>query len=409
MTAPEPRTLSSWAAIGLVARREVTVRARSKAFLVTLAILLVGVVATPLILSVTHGSTPAATVGVTGAVTGEAEAIRSAGRAVGQTLSVRTVPDRATGEREVRSGALDALVAGSAPAGSPPGTLAVVVQRSLSPGLANAFAVLARQQALDAQLRQAGADPAAVARSIDAAGVAVQALSPPRTYRGDRLVLGIVVGVLIYLSVLSYGQVVAQSVVEEKTSRVVELLLSTLRPWQLMAGKVLGVGLLGLGQNVLLAVAGGTAAVATGVLSLSIGGAAGVLGLGLLWYVVGFFTFALLFAAIGALVSRQEEVGGAVSPLLMIIIVPYVLAVSILPNNPGSPLVAVLSVVPFASPMTMPERIAIGSASAWQVVLAFALAVVAAVAVVRITGRIYGNAVLRSGARVRLRDALRPQ
>jgi ABC-2 type transport system permease protein len=172
---------------------------------------------------------------------------------------------------------------------------------------------------------------------------------------------------------------------------------------------VLGVGLLGLGQNVLLAVAGGTAAVATGVLSLSIGGAAGVLGLGLLWYVVGFFTFALLFAAIGALVSRQEEVGGAVSPLLMIIIVPYVLAVSILPNNPGSPLVAVLSVVPFASPMTMPERIAIGSASAWQVVLAFALAVVAAVAVVRITGRIYGNAVLRSGARVRLRDALRPQ
>src|SRR6185312_15771992 len=115
----------------------------------------------------------------------------------------------------------------------------------------------ARQAALDDAVRQLGGDPARVTAAANAVRLDVTSLTPPKHYRDDRLGLGVVMGVLVYVALLSYGQIVAQSVVEEKTSRVVELLLATLRPWQLMAGKVLGVGVLGLAQTIAFAIIGG--------------------------------------------------------------------------------------------------------------------------------------------------------
>jgi len=106
-------------------------------------------------------------------------------------------------------------------------------------------------------------------------------------------------------------------------------------------------------------------------------------------------------------VSRQEEVGSATSPLMILIVVPYVLGVSVLPGNPGSPLIEWLSMVPLCAPLLMPMRIAIGAVPAWQVLVAFGLTVGLLVALVWLAGRMYGNAVLNTGARVPLRDALR--
>jgi ABC-2 type transport system permease protein len=200
---------------------------------------------------------------------------------------------------------------------------------------------------------------------------------------------------------------VAQGVVEEKTSRVVELLLSTIRSWQLMAGKVLGIGLVGLAQLATLLVAGAVVGLATGVLSLPGSVAVGIVLWSIAWYLLGFFLYALLFAAAGALVSRQEDVGAVSMPLMMLIIVPYVVGISTLPANPDSPLVGWLSVIPLFSPTLMPMRLAMGVAPAWEAILAVVLTAALIAALVGLTGRVYRNAVMRVGARVRLRDALR--
>jgi ABC-2 type transport system permease protein len=114
-----------------------------------------------------------------------------------------------------------------------------------------------------------------------------------------------------------------------------------------------------------------------------------------------------MFAGLGALVSRQEDVGGVVAPALILIILPYVLGISVLPADPDSELIRWMSIVPFFAPTLMPMRMAMGVAPTWEVVLATALTVLLIVALVWLAGRIYGNAVLRMGSRVRFRDALR--
>ena len=95
-----------------------------------------------------------------------------------------------------------------------------------------------------------------MSRSVAAAGVAGALAQPADPHRSQRLAIGIIAGILVYVALMLYGQAVAQGVVEEKTSRIVELLLTAIRPWQLLLGKVLGIGVLGLGQLPLVGVAG---------------------------------------------------------------------------------------------------------------------------------------------------------
>jgi ABC-2 type transport system permease protein len=398
----EPTDLTPTRLIGLVAQREIVTRIRTRTFLISSAVLLVAVVAFPVIVSLTSGGSSTKTIGIAPSAAALAPTVTAAGDAVGQPLRVVTISDPAQGQQEVRDGTISAFITGASGQ-----TVAVQVKRDIDANVRAAVALAARQTAIDDAIKQLGGDPARVAAAASDVHVTVTALTPPKHYQNDRLALGVVIGVLVYVSLLSYGQIVAQSVVEEKTSRVVELLLATLRPWQLMAGKVLGVGALGLTQTIGLAVIGGGVALGLNVLTIPLGTAAGVLALGVIWFLVGFFMFALMFAAIGALVSRQEEVGSATSPLMLLIIVPYILGVSILPGNPASPLIEVLSMIPLCAPLLMPMRIAIGAVPAWQVVVSFGLTVGFLVGLVWLAGRMYGNAVLNTGARVPLRAALR--
>ena len=131
---------------------------------------------------------------------------------------------------------------------------------------------------------------------------------PPSPKHNQQIVLGIVAGILIYLALMLNGQAVAQGVVEEKSSRVVELLLATVRPWQLMAGKVVGIGIVGLIQVAVIGVAGVVAGFATGSLSIQASAAAGTIIWLVVWFLLGFVAYALAFAAVAALVSRQEDV-----------------------------------------------------------------------------------------------------
>ena len=200
---------------------------------------------------------------------------------------------------------------------------------------------------------------------------------------------------------IAYGYWVSMGVVEEKSSRVVEVLLSKLRPAQLMAGKILGIGLLSLVQLLLFGVVGLGVALLTGTVDLP-GAAVGTIAIVLGWFVLGF----ALFAAAGALASRQEEVQNTASPMTFVLIASFVLAVQTLPNPDGLPAV-IGSLVPLVAPLIMPVRIAAAEAAAWEIALSVALMVASITLLIPLTGRLYTGAILQTHKQTKLREAWR--
>lgn len=393
--------MSSWPSVWLVARREIQTRVASKALRITTVLMVAAIVALTVAIDLAGGGSSAQEVGVTPQTAALAQPLRETAATIGAEVDTSAVASQAAGEQRVRDGELDALLTGTAAAPR------VIVEQELDEQLQAALTGVVRQQALDRRVRALGGDPAALDRELASTRLDVRAIEPKSEHDDERLVIGMVVGVLIYIALLTFGQTVAQGVVEEKTSRVVELLLSTIRPWELMAGKVLGIGIVGLLQLLLVLATGVASGIATGVMTLPASVAAGTLAWAIAWYLLGYFLYALLFAAAGALVSRQEDVGGITTPLMMLIIIPYVIGVSALPADPDNGLVAALSLIPLFAPTLMPIREAMGSAAGWELALAAVLTLVTIAALVRIAGRVYMNAVMRTGARVRLGEALR--
>ena len=386
-------------AVRLVAGREVTTRLRSKAFRISTAVTLLLLIGFAIVLKFV-GHSADATIGVTRAdLQGP---VKVSAQALGQTADTRLVPDEKTGRDQVADGTLDALliVDGS--------RITAVVKKDLPDKLRNVFNVLAGQLSLDKAISDLGGNPVRVRSEVAAAKVEVTSLEPPYPYQPQQLVLGIIAGILIYMSLMINGQSVAQGVVEEKSSRVVELLLATIRPWQLMAGKVAGIGLVGLIQMAVIGTGGVLTGKVLGVLTISGSAAFGTVIWLVVWFLLGFVTYSLVFAALAALVSRQEDVGGVISPALMFVVLGYVLGISILPSDPGNRLCEILSVIPVFAPTMMPMRLAMGGVPGWEATLAVLLALITIPALVWLSGRIYRNAVVHSGARVRLKDALRP-
>lgn len=389
-------------AIALVAGREISTRLTSKSFLWITAALVFAVVVGGLVVSATvPAGPPTREVAVTSDLAGVAAALEVAGTATGVPVEVVTVDSPSEGEQMVLAGTVDALLTGT------PTELTVVVDRMLDPALEVVVSVVSQQQALSAEVTALGGDPTAVASAIASAQPTVEAIGAASTVDDAQLVTGMLSGVLIFIAITMAGQYVAQGVVEEKTSRVVEILLATVRPWELMAGKVAGIGVIGLAQLVLVIGAGSAVALATGVL-----GDTGV-NLGstvvwvVVWFLLGFVMYATVLAAAAALVSRQEDVGAVTFPIIMIMMIPYFIGVTVAPTDPDSPLLTNLSLVPLFSPFLMPIRIAQGTAEGWEVALALGLTVALIPLLVWVSGLVYKNAVLRTGARVPLREALR--
>jgi len=395
-------TLTSWGAIRLVAGREIMTRLHSKSFVWLTVILVAAVVLGGVVLNAASSSGPTAErVGVTPQTAALAEPITATGSTLGTEVETVDVADDAAGEAQVRDGDLAVLVTGTADDPT------VVVDTELSPGLTAVFTTLAQQTALSDAVADLGGDPAQVAGDIATAEPTVRTIGEPSEFDPARYITGLVTGILLFMAIMISGQLIAQGVVEEKTSRVVELLLSTVRPWQLMAGKVLGIGLVGLGQVALVVVAGVGTALGLGLVDTSTIDLGTAAVWALVWFVVGFVSYALLMAGLGALVSRQEDVGAVTTPVTFLMVVPYIVGVSVAPWAPDNPLVVWLSYVPLCSPLLMPVRIALGSAETWEALLALGLSVAVVPVLVWLAAKIYSNAVLRTGARVRLKDALR--
>jgi ABC-2 type transport system permease protein len=317
-------------------------------------------------------------------------------KAAGLTLEVvQPTGSTAEEERRAKDGDVDALLDG--------GT--VTSKDTPSPALLGVLEAAHRQVLGAKALSEEGIDPAKVGAALDVPPLAVVTATSSDPRSGQRRQVAFVATIVLYGQIVGYGFWVAVGVVEEKSSRVVEVLLATVRPRVLLSGKIIGIGVLGLVQLLGLGIVAVLAGVLSGGLTITTD-VLGVLVVVVGWFLLGYSFYAALFAAAAARVSRQEDVQNVTTPLTMLLLVSFFGALYAA-NDPGSTGAFLLSVVPPFSALVSPPRIAAGSMPAAQVVLAITLMVLAVVLLVRVAARLYEGAVLRTGGRVSWRDAWR--
>ena len=386
--------------VALIARREIRARLQTKAFAIITTLLIVAVLGIIGLFKLIGGSQTTIHVGLTTAT----QAIAPEMKAIGSAANIRvdtSVVSATDGQARVRSGKLDALVTGNVG-----GHILATVNTDLSDSLRGILTSIAQQEVLRQQITALGGQPSAVAAAVRDAGVTVTDLGNTDSHHAQRVGMSTVIGVLTYVILLISVQLTGQGVVEEKSNRIVEILLAAVKPWQLLAGKVLGIGVVTVIQVVLVAVVGAVAASMSGILHLPSSLIGGVSAQAVLWYLLGYAFYAVLMAAAASLVSRQEELAGVATPFTLLVVASYVLGVSVLPSAPHGSTATVLSMIPLFAPVMMPMRAAFGI-PAWQVVVAVMIMLAAIAVAVVLAGRVYRKAVLRSGTRVSLRNALR--
>ncbi|WP_144831486.1 ABC transporter permease [Microbacterium sp. BH-3-3-3] len=362
---PAPSELQS---IWLVAEREIGSKLRSKAFVISTAILVLAALA-----SVVWGGFAANNASDSGtpvAVTSQTESAVSGLEGLDVTVADSDDAARAL----VEDGTVDAaLVSGSSDAAF---DYTVVVKDSVPSTL---LQKLSETPPVD---------------MIDPGAGAADAL---------RYLIALGFGLVFLIAASTFGGTIAQSVVEEKQTRVVEILISAIPVRVLLAGKVLGNTILAMAQIVLLA--------AVAVVGLAVTGQAGVLdtlGAPIAWFAIfflfGFVLLASLFAAAAAMVSRQENIGATTTPITMLIMAPYFLVIFF---NDNPVVLTIMSYVPFSAPVGMPLRMYLGDAQWWEPVLSLIVLLVSCVLAIGVASRIYRNSLLRMGARVKLVEALK--
>lgn len=270
--------------------------------------------------------------------------------------------------------------------------------------------------ALRTQLEDRGVDAGAL---LSGGTLDVQILGSSAEAGGGTFLLGFLGAFILYMVILLYAVSVMRATLEEKTSRVVEVVISAMEPWHLMLGKILGVGAVGLTQlgvwavaAVLMASTGIPMLVAArpelaqmaelDVLAPGLGLVAAFVGL----FVFGYFIYSGLYAAVGAMCNSDEEAQQAQLPVMILVIAPMLLLTPVL-ESPASPVATALSLVPFFTPVLLWPRIAAGAAPAWQVGLAFLLMALTIVAVAWVAGRIYKVGILMAGKRPTLAELWR--
>ncbi|MTD56950.1 ABC transporter permease [Amycolatopsis pithecellobii] len=386
--------------IALVAKRELDARLRRRSFVIGTIVILVVLCGYLLFQHNLVGDANKVRIGLTGQTAGIAQELQAGTARIGKETQIAVVSDPEEGMADVQNDRLDVLLSGNA------ANLDVLVKSDVDPQVRALLNGISQQQVLNAKLLEAGLDPAQVMSEVDSAQITVSTIDTPDPERTQRLAIGLITVFLLFFAIQTYGGLVAQGVVEEKAGRVVEMVLSTVRPWQLILGKVLGLGLTGLVQIGILAVAGLAVASSTGIHLLS-SVATGTVWWGLLWYVLGFFLYAMVYAAAGSLVSRQEDAASVITPVTMVLTIGFVAGFTVLLRNPAGDAARTLSLIPLFSPILMPGRMAIGTATGWETALSLVLTLALGALLTWVGSRIYRNAVLHMGSRLKLADALR--
>ena len=363
--APNTRQLPAPQATWLVAEREISTKLRSKAFLISTGVLLLFVLGGVLF------SGFASQNGGFGESTKVAVVAATVDQVSTDAFDVVTVPDRAAAEKAVLSEEVDAAVV---PGGDTPVGVTVLAADSPPIDLVQALS----------------------------ASPSVELLAPTTDNPMLAYFIAIAFGVVFMMSAITFGTTIAQSVVEEKQTRIVEILLATVSARTILAGKILGNSILALGQVVAIA-----ALTSVGMLAAGQDLLLGELGTALIWFAIlfafGFVLLASLYAALASLVSRQEDVASAVSPIMWLVMIPYV---AVILFNTNAKVLALMSYIPFSAPVGMPMRLYLGIAEWWEPIASLGIMFVSIAIVWWLGARIYEGSILRTGGKVKLKDAL---
>ena len=390
--------MSTFSQTWILIRREFLERARSRAFQITMGVTVGLVILAVLVISLATNDSEATRIGLIGDIAESIELeLEARADELNFDLETETFADRTAAEVALKNGDVRAVFTGSEILwwkGESNTVRAVVLGALVTTSFQDTAAALGLT---DAELAAALAPPV-IGETI---------LNPPDDDQEQREIGAFVGLFMLYMAILIFGQFVALGVMEEKQNRVVEVVLSRVEPTQVLAAKVAGIGALGLLQ---LLVLGATILLAlnlvdVGDISLPTIGL-GILGNVIFWFILGYTMYAVIYAGLGATVSRQEDLQGAMI-LPLVVILPGFFIAQFTAQNPDGLVATIASFLPLWTPFVMPIRSALGSVALWEQALSVALVLAFSIVTVKISGRLYRGAVLQLGAKVRLRDAWR--
>ena len=385
--------LSSRRAIRLTALREIRERVRSRAFRASIAIQVLIILAIVVISAVSgENDEQSYEVGAVGP-----DAVRIVESLADREIQGITVEETEPGDAEearskVADGDLDAALVD--------GTL--VVGPKTDDELKTLVGEAAGRAATAQTLADVGVSNSDIAKALDPPQLPSEEVGTDRESANGIAFIG---SLLLYLGILGFGYIVTSAIVEEKTSRVVELILSTIRPSQLLAGKVIGIGLLGLLQLLVTAGVGVGAALASGQVDLP-SSTPQTVALVLVYFILGYALYACAFAVAGAIVSRQEDVGSVTTPLTIVLVAGYLASFSIT-DDPSGTLATVCTFLPPIAPLVVPARAAVGGLPVGELIVSVVLMVAFTLGLVWVASRVYERAVLRVGAPMKLIEGLK--
>ncbi len=381
----------------LVAAREIRERGRSRAFLASLLLMLVtvaGAIALPAFLD-TGPSTK--DVGVTGLTpAGLVTALPAQGAAVDTTIRTHQFRTRAEGEAALRAGDIDVLVVDDRQLEWPKSA-----DEQLQAVVTGAIQLVAVRDRAEA----AGIDPDELLAIVEPVPITNVELSQVEGRSPDDETAAFLMTMVLFFTISTYGAMVLSGVVEEKSSRTVEVLLARMPARNLLAGKIAGIGVLGLAQVT------ATAVVALGAASLTdsfdvpaVRGS--VIAWAVLWFVLGYALYATVFGTLGSLASRTEDASSVTGPVSIVLVLGFMVSFAAI-GSADTTWAQLVSWFPITAPLAMPNRIAMGVATWWDPIIAVVLTLSTIAGLVVLGGRVYTWAILHTGAPLSLGEAWR--
>lgn len=425
---------TAWEKIGLIVRREYIARVRQRTFVVVttlMAVVFIVLACAPTIIqAIRHGRSSTTTVAVVDTANPTATQneiarldarLRTDGTTDGPiTLSAGDAPVATLRDR-VNGDSLDGLlIIGRTPAGD------LTFDYANKSGSRDTTAARIQQAtsflSVQDSLTRAGIDPSRQAQiftpppfNVSATQVQTGGTTQSDTEKATNVGLAYILDILLYTTIIVYGMWIAGGVVEEKSNRIMEIMINAATPRELMAGKILGIGAAALTQYLCIIVPGAVAlslqgriadallGERTGVTMLNLTGLTVTAGIAFLgFFILGFLLYAALYAAAGSMVSRQEEIQQIAGPLQVVVMVSFFAALFTL-GKPESAVAQVFSFIPFCTPLVMLTRILVGHPAPWEIALSVAILIVSIVFCIRLAARIYRIGILLYGERATLR------
>ena len=387
--------------VRLVAAREIRERVRGRIFRVGTIIILL-VVAGAIVIPVLHkSSTSAEKAAIVGGDRAALERlVRAEADRVGATVEFVPEVSVSAAQGDLRRGTLDlAVVDGRR----------IVVGQAIDPtdgsDTSNLVDAVSVALGVEQSYRAAGITPTQIQQLNSTKPVPVQSLEPAaktHTVNGAS-VIGVI---LVFVMLTQYTTWILMGVMQEKASRVVEVLLATMRPIQLLSGKVLGIGLVAMGQAATVLVFALILAEAVGS-SVLHGAEPVALAAALVWLLLGYAFYCWVYAAAGSMAERQDQVQTLALPLSLPMIVGYVIALTAASSGSASTFVKALAYFPPTAPFAMPVLVGLDQVQWWGFAISVLVTLASTVVVARVASGIYLRAVLRTGASVPLRELIK--